>query len=136
MACKNINKRRVLKSTAIGFLLAGLFLLSYSQVVYVEEVNADLNNLGEGCKVEMLDVMTMICFLAAFLLDLVGSFAKDSSKQSFRSSVRRMISFTQRRRGGKDESLMTDDGHAGMIKRGYVDQYFPQKSKGRIWRIE
>ena len=109
MVCKNINKRRVLKSTAIGFLLAGLFLLSYSQVVYVEEVNADLNNIDGGCKVEMLDVMTVICFLAAFVLNLVGSFAKDSSKQSFRSSVKCMISSTQRWRCGKDGALTTED---------------------------
>ena len=34
------------------------------------------------------------------------------------------------------EAFFADDGHAGMIKRGYVDQYFPQKSKGRIWRIK
>ena len=108
MACKNINKRRVLKSTAIGFLLAGLFLLSYSQAVYVEEVKADLNDMDGGCKVEMLDAMTVICFLAAFVLNLVGSFAKDSSKQSFRSSVKRMISSTPKRRGGKDGSLMTE----------------------------
>ena len=34
------------------------------------------------------------------------------------------------------EAFFADEGHAGMIKRGYVDKYFPQKSKGRIWRIK
>ena len=34
------------------------------------------------------------------------------------------------------EAFFADDGHAGMIKRGYVDHYFPQKAKGRIWRIK
>ena len=99
MAYKNVNKRLVLKSTAIGFLLIGLFLLSYSQVVYVEEVTANKSNDG-GFKVEILDVLTIACFLFAFVLNLVGSFAKDNSKQLFRSSVKRMISSMQRRQGG------------------------------------
>ena len=34
------------------------------------------------------------------------------------------------------EAFFADEGHAGMIKKGYVDKYFPQKSKGRIWRIK
>lgn len=34
------------------------------------------------------------------------------------------------------EAFFADNGHAGMIKKGYVDPYFPQKSKGRIWRIK
>ena len=103
MACRNINKRLVLKSTAIGFLLMGLFLLSYSQAVYVEEVCADLNKpIDGGVKVKILDAMTMACFLSAFVLSLVGSFVKDNSKQSFRSSVKRMISSMPRRRQGKD----------------------------------
>ena len=45
MACK-INNRFVLKSIALGFLLMGLILLSYSQVAYVDEKLADKN---EGC---------------------------------------------------------------------------------------
>ena len=34
------------------------------------------------------------------------------------------------------EAFFADDGHVGMIKKGYVDRYFPQKSTGRIWRIK
>jgi hypothetical protein len=34
------------------------------------------------------------------------------------------------------EAFFADDAHVGMIKKGYVDRYFPQKSKGRIWRIK
>ena len=103
MGYKNLNKRLVLKFTAIGFLLMGLFLLSYSQAVYVEEVCADLNKpIDGGVKVKILDAMTMACFLSAFVLSLVGSFVKDNSKQSFRSSVKRMISSMPRRRQGKE----------------------------------
>ena len=39
-------------------------------------------------------------------------------------------------RNENGEAFFADDGHAGMIKKGYVDKYFPQKSKGRIWRIK
>ena len=44
----------------------------------------------------------MVCFLSAFVLSLVGSFVKDNSRQSFRSSVKRMISSMPGRRQGKD----------------------------------
>ena len=108
MACRNMNKRLVLKSMAIGFLMMGLFLLSYSQVIYVEEMGGtEIEACKESLKVEILDAMTMVCFLSAFVLNLVGSFVKDSSRQSFRSSVKRMISFMsgrRQRKGGKESS--------------------------------
>ena len=88
MGYKNVNKRLVLKSTAIGFLLTGLFLLSYSQAVYVEEV-AENKYIDGDLKVEILDALTIARFLSACVLNIVGSFAKDNSKQSFRSSVKR-----------------------------------------------
>ena len=109
MVWRNINKRLALKSVSIGFLLMGLFLLVCLQAEDVQENPVDQ---GETCKeclrVRTLEAMTIICFLAAFVLNLVGSFAKGSSKQSFRSSVKRMISSTQKRRGGEDGSLMTE----------------------------
>ena len=109
MAYKNVNKRLVLKSTAIGFLLMGLFLLSYSQAVYVEEVTEN-KSIDGGLKVEILDALTIACFLFAFVLNLVGSFVKDSSKQLFRSSVKRMISSMPRRRGGGKNGTLTAKG--------------------------
>ena len=102
MACRNMNKRLVLKSMAIGSLMMGLFLLPYSQVIYVEEMGGAENEAcKESLKVEILDAMTMVCFLSAFVLSLVGSFVKDNSRQSFRSSVKRMISSMPGRRQGK-----------------------------------
>ena len=93
MAYKNINKKLLLKVAWIGFLLVGLFLLSYSQSVYVEEVNAGIDgSCEESFIVNMLDAMTIICFGAAFVCAIVESFARDNSR-------------SQRRRGRKEAML-------------------------------
>ena len=111
MACKNINKRRVLKSTAIGFLLAGLFLLSYSQAVYVEEATA--KSIDGGFKMEILDALTIACFLFAFVLNIAGSFAKDNSRQSFRGLIKRTITSMSRRCRCKNACADVDKGVRG-----------------------
>ena len=71
----------------------GLFLFAYSQVIYVEEIVADENETcKEGLKVEVLDAMTIACFLVALVFNVVGSFTKDSSRQSIRRLIKRTVS--------------------------------------------
>ena len=56
MACKRINKRVILKILAIGLFFAGLWLLTYSHVIYVEEqVNGQSVSSDESFKVKMMD---------------------------------------------------------------------------------
>ena len=103
MAYKNVSKRFVLKSMAIGFLLTGLILLSCSQAVYVEEVTAS-RPIDGGFKVEILDALTIACFLFAFVLNLASSHTKDNSRKSRRSSIKHAISHTIRLCGSENSN--------------------------------
>ena len=61
-----------------------------------------------------------------------GGMVADSVSEGFCNYLKR----NSATRLKDDEAFFADNGHAGMIKKGYVDPYFPQKAKGRIWRIK
>ena len=103
MACKRINKRVMLKILAIGLFFAGLWLLTYSHVIYVEEqVNGQSVSSDESFKVKMMDTLAGCCILVSLVLNLAGSFAKDTysvGRHSCRTFSQAMMEEAKRRSG-------------------------------------
>ena len=103
MACKRINKRVMLKILAIGLFFAGLWLLTYSHVIYVEEqVNGQSVSSDESSKVKMMDTLAGCCILVSLVLNLAGSFAKDTysvERHSCRAVSKAMMEEAKRRKG-------------------------------------
>ena len=79
MAC---NKRIALKIVALLLFATGLFLLSISQIIYVEEkLVTSSASCEESFKVKILDVLAGVCILMSFVANLGGSFLIGDSSQ-------------------------------------------------------
>lgn len=86
MACKNLDKRLTQKIVAIVLLLAGLFLLSYSHSLYVEEKAIDQDeSFDESIMVNVLDATAGICIVMFFALNITSLFA--GNRQSKRGKA-------------------------------------------------
>ena len=103
MACKRINKRVMLKILAIGLFFVGLGLLACSHSTYVEEkVNGQSVSSDESFKVKMMDTLAGCCILVSLVLNLAGSFAKDTynvERHSCRAVSKAMMEDAKRRKG-------------------------------------
>ena len=79
MAC---NKRIALKIVALLLFATGLFLLSISQIIYVEEkLVTSSASCEESFKVNILDALAGVCILMSFVANLGGSFLIGDSSQ-------------------------------------------------------
>ena len=87
MACKNLDKRLTQKIVAIVLLLAGLFLLSYSHSLYVEEKAIDQDeSFDESVMVNVLDATAGICIAMSFVLNITGLFAGNRQSKRGKST--------------------------------------------------
>ena len=113
-------------------LAVGLSLLSLSLIVLPHVRRAW--NVAELLKAEDPGKRYVISAHAipALLDECLGT---KVSKMRWRSKDEALkLAECIRKEGG--EAFFADNKHAGMIKRGYVDPYFPQEDSGSIWRLE
>ena len=113
MACKRINKRVVLKILALGLFLAGLGLFAYSHSIYVEEKTTGQSvSCDESFKVNMIDALAGCCIVVSLVLNLAGSFAKDTNsveRRSCRRFSQTMMEDVRLRRDGNSGGGGNDD---------------------------